>query len=182
MSISSAAILDWWDVTYFWMLNSWWIILKREVLVNIISIFDWLKLLLITLHLLFQVLDSFGNTLCNFEVVLDLLHGCSWLSLFQSIFSKCLMSILELSDLISLELNLSHFSMIVCYLLIVIVVSRLLILLQLVNWLTIFASLFSLSLLLFLVASILRLITLVDDSLSLFLGYLNWVLLVLLSY
>lgn len=92
------------------------------------------------------------------------------------------MSILELSDLISLELNLSHFSMIVCNLLIVIVVSRLLILLQLVNWLTIFASLFSLSLLLFLVASILRLITLVDDSLSLFLGYLNWVLLVLLSY
>lgn len=113
---------------YFLLFFEW------EILVKLCNVRNLLQLVGVALNLLFEVLNALCNTFGNFEIVLHLLHGTANLGLLQRILGKSLVRLLKLADLILLQINLCHLSMIVGQLLIIIIVRWLLIFLQFIDW------------------------------------------------
>ena len=109
------------------------LLLKRQILIKFSRVCDFLQLVGIPLHLLFQILDTLGYALGNLEIVLYFLHRWANLGLLQSILCQCLVSLLKLSDLFLLQIDLGHLPVIIRQLLIVIIIRWLLIILQLIN-------------------------------------------------
>lgn len=70
--------------------------------------------------------------------MLNFFNRSPWFRLFQSILSKCFMSVLKLSYLIFLEVNFWHFSMIIRQLLIIIIISWLFFFFKFIYWFFIF--------------------------------------------
>lgn len=113
-------------------------LLEWKVLIKFCNISNLLQLIRVTLNLLLEVLDTLRHTLGNLQIVLHLLHGSSDLRLFQSVLRQRLVRVLQFPDLLPLEIDLGHLAVVVGQLLVIIVVRRLLVLLQLVNWLLAF--------------------------------------------
>lgn len=134
MSGSRSAILDGRNPRDIWMTWLLLLLLERQVLIKFSHIGDLLKLIRVTLNLLFQVLDTFSHALCDLQVVLHLLHGGTNLGLLQCIFGECLMCILKLPNLFLLQVDFSHFPVVVSKLLVIIIIGWLLIFLKLVDW------------------------------------------------
>jgi len=144
------------------------LLLEWQVLVKLSHVCNRLKLIGITLHLLLQVFDSFGHALCNFQIMLHLLHRRADLGLLERIFGESLMSILKLPDLFLLQVYFGHLSMVIRQLLVVIVVRWLLVLLQFVNGLLVFL------LRLLVASSCCLIITTFLVTLNLYLLFLEW--------
>jgi hypothetical protein len=130
-----------------------------------------LELLLVALNLLFQIFHSLGYAFRNFQVVLDFLHGGAGFGLLESILGEGLMSVLQLSDFLFFEINFGHFPVVIGNLLVVIIISWLLVLLQFVDWLFLFALL-----IFFRFGSDGLVFFTLDDCFGLCLNNLSWVL------
>lgn len=94
VSGSSAAVLDWRNMLDVFVSVNWLVFFERQHLAYLLNIINLLQLLLITLYLLLQVLNSFGYLFCDFEVVLDLLHWSSSLGLDHGVLSERVMLVL----------------------------------------------------------------------------------------
>ena len=103
--------------------------------------------------------------------MLDFFHRSSWFCLLKSILGKCLMSVLQLPNFFPFKINLRHFPMIIGHLFVIIIISRLLILFQLVDRL----FFFGLGIIFSLGGNVLVFFSL-DNGLSLCLNNLSWVL------
>lgn len=168
---TSAAVLDRWDVADILVNVGRGVLFEWQDGVELLFVGNFLKLLLITLNLLFQIFDSLCYTLGNFQIVLDLFHRSSGFGLFESILGKGLMSVFQLSNFLLLQINFSHLSMVVSDLFIIIIISWLLILLKLIDWLLLLGFL----VIWFLASDILIFFTL-DDCFGLSLDNLSWIL------
>lgn len=56
------------------MTNLLLFLLERKVLIKFCNVSNLLQLIRVTLNLLFEVLDTLGNTLGNLQIVLYLFH------------------------------------------------------------------------------------------------------------
>lgn len=171
VSDSGAAILNRWNVADVLVRVSRSILLERQNGVELLFVRNLLELLLVTLNLLFQIFDSLGYTFGNFQVVLDFLHGGSGLGLLESILGEGLMSVLQLSDFLFFEINFGHFPVVIGNLFVVIIISWLLVLLQFVDGLFLFALL-----IFFRFGSDVLVFFALDDCFGLCLDNLSWVL------
>ena len=134
VTLARAAIHDTRDVADTLVLNLRLILLERKDLVELGRVRDLLKLPRITGNLLLKVLDTLRNRLGNQQVVLNALHGSTRLRLLNGILGECVVRVQELFDLLLLEVNLGHLAVVVSQLLVVIVVIRLSLLFNFVDW------------------------------------------------
>ena len=133
MSLTGTAVHDGRNMADVLMFALRLVLLERQNLVKLSWVGNLLQLPLIALHLLLEILNSLRDRLSNLQVVLHALHGCSRLGLLDGILSERLVRVHELLDLLLLEVDLSHLAMVVCQLLIIVIVSRLRVLLDLVD-------------------------------------------------
>lgn len=133
MSLSSTTVLNRWDPANIGMTLLLLLLFEWKILIELGHIRYFLELICVACNLLLQVLNPLCNALRNLQVVLHLLHRCSNLGLLKGILRECLMRILKLPDLFSLQVDLCHFTMIVRQLLIIVVISWLLVFLELVD-------------------------------------------------
>lgn len=138
MASSCAAILDAWNIFDVVMVDLRGVFFEWQLVLYFIQVLNLLELFLVRVNLLFQVFNSLSHTLCDLKIMLDFFHRCSRFSLNDSIFSQSLMCVLQLSNLFLLELDFTHFSMVVSKLLIIVIVCGLLVLFNLIDWFFLF--------------------------------------------
>ena len=132
MSGSSWTVLDWWHMFYLGV-SVFFGVFKWKNLINVGLIFNFLELLLITLNLLFKVLNSLCYCFSDFKVMLDFFHRSAWFRLFECVLCQFVVSVFKFTYFVLLQSNLCHFAMIVSNLLIIVVISWLLRFLQIIN-------------------------------------------------
>ena len=96
--------------------------LKSVVIIDSFGILNWSNLHLVTLNLLFQILNSLGYLLCNFQVGVRLLFGRSRLELLEGILSKNVVLFDKFLDFFFLYNNFGHFVVIVRKFFIVVII------------------------------------------------------------
>ena len=114
------------------------ILFEWKSFINFIDIRETLELLLVDSNLLLEILHSLSHIFGNFKIMLNFFHRSSSFGLLKSILGKCLMSVLKLANFILFQIYFSHFPMIVRQFFIIIVVSRLLLFLKIVDRLFVF--------------------------------------------
>lgn len=131
VALAGAAVLHGGNVADDLVLVGALVLLERHVGVGVV---DRLQLSCVCLHLLSEVLDALGDVLRDAEVVLDPLHGGARLSLLKRIGGEGLMRVHQLLHLLFFEVDAGLLAVVVCHFFVIVVVSRLLVLLDLVDW------------------------------------------------
>lgn len=115
------------------------LLFERQILIKLGDVRNLLELIGVALDLLLEVLHTLRHILGNLKIVLNFLNGRADFGLLKCILRESLVRLFEFADFLLLQIDLCHLPVIVRQLLIIVIIGRLLVFFQLVDWLALLA-------------------------------------------